>query len=159
MSTIKTCFILLILWCLMVLNWMSFLISLFIQRREWHLPLLQRCSPIEPFSFLVFPYFDFPQDKRCLLIQLNVDEKMCLSSRIYRIKKNQHSLSKGPMYLPLFSPSSPPNHGGVGACSRQPLACPLPGGGPKAWQPPIITPQQQRVQLPSADWELLGQNP
>lgn len=104
MSRIKTCFVLLILCCLMVLNWMSFLISPFIQRRHWHLPLPQRCSPIEPFSFLFFPYFDFSQDKRCRLIQINVDEKMCLSSRIYRIKKNQHSLSKGPMYLPLFSP-------------------------------------------------------
>ena len=51
----KTCFVLLILCCLMLPNWMSFLTSIFIQRGNWHLSLLQWCSPI---SFLFFSYLD-----------------------------------------------------------------------------------------------------
>lgn len=52
----------------------------------------------------MFPCFGFAQDKRCLLIHLNVDEKMCLfPSCFYIIEKNQHSLSKG-QCIYLFSP-------------------------------------------------------
>lgn len=82
---------------------------------------------------------------------------MCLLSlHFYGFEKNEHSLSKAPMRFPL---SPLPSRGGAGASSRQPLACPFPGGGPEARQPPVITSQQQCVQLPSADRELFRQNP
>lgn len=48
--------------------------------------------------------------------------------------------------------------GVAGTCAGQSLPCPVLRRPPKAGQPPVVPPQQQRVQLPGPHRKLLGQD-